>query len=58
MMKSYDHELFVKAHPTPEHFLPMVVAVGCATALGLGAAERIHDSWAFGDLSMSCYSFQ
>ncbi|KAH7404938.1 hypothetical protein KP509_15G050400 [Ceratopteris richardii] len=44
-----------KAHPTPEHFLPLLVALGAA---GDGAkARRIHTSWAGSTLSMASFVF-
>eukprot|EP00249_Psilotum_nudum_P026999 c34207_g1_i1 orf=178-1098(+) len=44
------------AHPTPDHFLPLLVALGAA---GDGAkAERIHTSWMNGTLSMASFAFR
>ncbi|MQL71161.1 hypothetical protein Taro_003436 [Colocasia esculenta] len=44
-----------KAHPWPEHFYPLHVALGAA---GEGAkAELIHDSWSNGTLSYASYRF-
>ncbi|MCO5547660.1 hypothetical protein L7F22_001111 [Adiantum nelumboides] len=44
-----------KAHPSPEHFLPLLVALGAA---GDGAkAQRIHTSWAVLTLSMASFTF-
>lgn len=44
-----------KAHPSPEHFYPLLVALGAA---GEDAkARRIHASWAHATLSMACFSF-
>ncbi|MCO5590787.1 hypothetical protein L7F22_044762 [Adiantum nelumboides] len=44
-----------KAHPSPEHFLPLLVALGAA---GDGAkARRIHTSWAVSTLSMASFTF-
>ncbi|MCO5560978.1 hypothetical protein L7F22_014598 [Adiantum nelumboides] len=44
-----------KVHPSPEHFYPLLVALGAA---GENAkACRIHTSWAHSALSMACFSF-
>jgi len=44
------------AHPYPDHFYPLHVALGAA---GEGAkAELIHNSWSNGSLSYSSYSFK
>lgn len=43
------------AHPSPEHFYPLHVAMGAA---GEDAkAEQIHQSWQLCSLSCSCYKF-
>ena len=39
------------AHPTPEHFLPLLMAVG---ALGGAPMTTLHESFSFGNLSMLC----
>lgn len=41
------------AQPTPEHFLPLFVALGA----GGGKAERLHKSATFGSLRMDAYAF-
>ncbi|KAF3527107.1 hypothetical protein F2Q69_00048202 [Brassica cretica] len=43
------------AHPWPEHFYPLHVAMGAAG--GDAKAEQIHTSWQLGTLSYSSYSF-
>jgi 4,5-DOPA dioxygenase extradiol len=44
-----------RAHPSPEHFLPLFVALGAA---GEGArAERIHQGFTMGGLSMAAFRF-
>jgi len=44
-----------RAHPSPEHFLPLFVALGAA---GEGApAARIHRGFTLGGLSMSAFRF-
>jgi 4,5-DOPA dioxygenase extradiol len=42
-------------HPTPEHFLPLFVAVGAAA--GEERGERIHTSYDRGLLSLDAYAF-
>ena len=41
-------------HPTPEHFLPLFVALGSATEL---KGERIHQGFTYGALSMSAFAW-
>lgn len=43
------------AHPTPEHLLPLFVALGAGWATNQSA--RLHGSWSYGSLSMSAYAF-
>ncbi|TAK49817.1 MAG: dioxygenase [Xanthobacteraceae bacterium] len=43
-------------HPTDEHFLPFMVALGAAGAGARG--ERIHASVQYGVLAMDCYAFR
>lgn len=44
-----------RAHPSPEHFLPLFVALGAA---GAGAkAARLHRGFSLGGLSMSAFRF-
>ncbi len=46
------------AHPTPEHFLPLFVALGAAAnANGQFRGESLHRSWELGSLGMASYSF-
>ena len=45
----------LRAHPSPEHFLPLFVALGAA---GKDAhAQRIHRGFSLGGLSMSAFKF-
>ncbi len=44
-----------RAHPSPEHFLPMFVALGAAGAAA--GAQRIHRGFSLGGLSMSAFRF-
>ncbi len=41
-------------HPTPEHFLPLFVALGAAEE---GPWSRLHTSWTHGVLAMDIYRF-
>jgi len=44
-----------RAHPYPDHFMPLLVAFGAA---GDGARGTVlHHSWHWGDLSMDAYEF-
>ncbi|KAF5188312.1 4,5-DOPA dioxygenase extradiol [Thalictrum thalictroides] len=45
-----------KAHPWPEHFYPLHVALGAAGEKA--KAELIHHSWSLGALSYASYRFQ
>ena len=42
-----------KCHPTPDHFLPLLVAMGA----GGGEGRRLHDGYTYGVLSMAAYSW-
>ena len=42
------------AHPSDEHFLPLLVAMGAAN----GKGKRIHDSFNLGSLSMAAYEWK
>lgn len=45
-----------KAHPTVEHFLPLLVAVGAGGADIAG--RKIHSTFSYGSLSMACWAFE
>ena len=48
------------SHPTPEHFLPLPVALGAAMAPSdelLPPARQLHHSYTFGALAMDVYAF-
>lgn len=42
-----------KNHPTPDHYLPLLVALGA----GADAGTRLHDGYTFGVLSMAAYAW-
>mgnify|MGYP001819592163 FL=1 len=46
---------FEVAHPTPEHFAPLVLAWAAGGTERSG--ERLHDGFSYGNLGMSCYRF-
>ena len=46
---------FQMAHPTSEHFLPLIIA--WATADTKLAGKCIHRSFSYGNLGLSCYNF-
>ncbi len=44
-----------RAHPYPDHFMPLLTSMGAA---GKGSkGELIHHSWYWGDLGMAAYEF-
>jgi 4,5-DOPA dioxygenase extradiol len=44
-----------RAHPYPDHYMPILTAMGAA---GSGAkGEVIHQSWQWGDLGMAAFEF-
>jgi 4,5-DOPA dioxygenase extradiol len=45
---------YSKAHPTPDHFFPMLVAVASADKI---KAKRIYEEWLYGSLAMSVFQF-
>lgn len=45
-----------RAHPSPEHLLPIFTALGAGNFPEEKTA-RLHQSWTFGSLSMTSYSF-
>jgi 4,5-DOPA dioxygenase extradiol len=45
-----------RAHPYPDHFMPLLAAFGAA---GAGARGKVmHHSWHWGDLGMGAYEFK
>jgi 4,5-DOPA dioxygenase extradiol len=65
-VKAGDHEAMAdylakgpearRNHPTPDHYVPLLVAAGAAMA-GHGKGEIIHDGWTYGVLSMAAYAW-
>lgn len=45
-----------RAHPSPEHFLPLHVALGAAGVSWSG--ERLHHSYMYGVVAMDAYAFR
>ncbi len=52
LLSAYQHPLFARAHPTSEHFLPLVFASG----LG-GQPTSIYDGFQWKNLSLRAYQF-
>jgi 4,5-DOPA dioxygenase extradiol len=52
MISAYNHKLFLKSHPTSEHFLPLVFA----SAFG-GQPSKIYEAFQWKNLSMSAFKF-
>lgn len=44
-----------RAHPTPEHFMPLLVALGAGGEGGVG--RRIHHSFSYGSIGMASFAF-
>ena len=50
-----DRDDFALAHPTPDHFIPLLYLAGLASATGQ-TADVLIDGYAMGSLSMACYT--
>ena len=53
LLQGHDAPHAGRAHPTPEHYLPLLVAAGAG-----GAGEVLHESFTFGVLGMHAYAFR
>jgi 4,5-DOPA dioxygenase extradiol len=55
IVKLAEHLDFAMAVPTPDHFIPLLYIAGLADASG-SAPEVLIDGYAYGSLSMACYT--
>lgn len=53
VISAYGHPLFDQAHPTSEHFLPLVFAAGTG-----GTPSKIYEAFQWKNLSMSAFIFR
>lgn len=51
-------EFWAQAHPTPEHFLPLIFSAGAGQLQSKGViARRLHHSFSYGSIGMSSWEF-
>jgi len=55
VLRLAEHPDFEHAVPTPDHFIPLLYTAGLAEA-GDEAADVLIDGYAYGSLSMACYT--
>jgi 4,5-DOPA dioxygenase extradiol len=55
VLELFEHPDFRMAVPTDEHFLPLLYIAGMAAEAGRGA-DVLVDGYAYGSLSMACYT--
>ncbi len=57
ILKLREHADFASAVPTPDHFIPLLYVAGLAAAGG-ATPEVVVPGYAYGSLSMTCYTVQ
>ncbi|KAJ3106981.1 hypothetical protein HDU97_005262 [Phlyctochytrium planicorne] len=54
LLETYNHEFYRKAHPSPEHYAPVLVAAGAG---GEDDAKMIHSRWGAASFSEDSFVF-